>query len=121
MKTPTTDTLSRRLLLQAGSLVLLIGAHQIARGASVVAVRIWPSKDYTRLTIESDGELKVKQTANSDPSRLTVYIEGIDLLEPVRELVQDVGGRLGIVRQILGLLHVQREVFGVDPLLDPRS
>ena len=87
MKTPTTDTLSRRLLLQAGSLVLLIGAHQIARGASVVAVRIWPSKDYTRLTIESDGELKVKQTANSDPSRLTVYIEGIDLLEPVRELV----------------------------------
>ena len=87
MKTPTTETLSRRLLLQAGSLVLLIGAHQIARGASVVAVRIWPSKDYTRLTIESDGELKVKQTANSDPSRLTVYIEGIDLLEPVRELV----------------------------------
>ena len=54
--------------------------HQIARGASVVAVRIWPAKDYTRLTIESDGELKVKQTANSDPSRLTVYIEGIDLL-----------------------------------------
>ena len=87
MKAGASDTWGRRQLLQAGSLVLLIGAHQIARGASVVAVRIWPSKDYTRLTIESDGELKVKQTANSDPSRLTVYIEGIDLLAPVRELV----------------------------------
>ena len=87
MKAGSSSTWGRRQLLQAGSLVLLIGAHQIARGASVVAVRIWPSKDYTRLTIESDGELKVKQTANSDPSRLTVYIEGIDLLAPVRELV----------------------------------
>ena len=87
MKAKPQATLNRRHLLQAGSLVLLIGAHQIARGASVVAVRIWPAKDYTRLTIESDGELKVKQTANSDPSRLTFYIEGIDLLAPVKELV----------------------------------
>ena len=87
MKAKPQEPLNRRQLLQAGSLVLLIGAHQIARGASVVAVRIWPAEDYTRLTIESDGELKVKQTANSDPSRLTIYIEGIDLLAPVKELV----------------------------------
>ncbi|QCB45941.1 N-acetylmuramoyl-L-alanine amidase [Hydrogenophaga sp. PAMC20947] len=87
MKSKSPETVTRRSLLQAGSLVLLIGAHQIARGATVVAVRIWPSKDYTRLTIESDGELKVKQTANSDPLRLRVFIEGIDLLAPVRELV----------------------------------
>lgn len=87
MKATPPETVTRRSLLQAGSLVLLIGAHQIARGATVVAVRIWPSKDYTRLTIESDGELKVKQTANSDPLRLRVFIEGIDLLAPVRELV----------------------------------
>jgi N-acetylmuramoyl-L-alanine amidase len=79
--------LSRRQLLQAGTLVLLIGAQEIARGASVVAVRIWPAKDYTRLTLESDGVLKVKQALVSEPPRLTVDIEGIDLLNPVRELV----------------------------------
>ncbi len=43
----------RRALLQGGSLVLLLTAHHIARGASIVAVRIWPAEDYSRVTIES--------------------------------------------------------------------
>ena len=60
------DALNRRSLLRAGSLVLLLGAQQIARGASVVAVRIWPAEDYTRVTIESDGAL---QARISSPSR----------------------------------------------------
>ena len=47
----------RRLLLQGGSLVLLLGTHHIARGASIVAVRLWPAEDYTRVTIESDTAL----------------------------------------------------------------
>jgi N-acetylmuramoyl-L-alanine amidase len=78
---------NRRALLQAGSLVLLLGAHQIARGASVVAVRIWPAQDYTRVTIESDGELKARQTTVNVPPRLTLDIEGIDLVDGMRELV----------------------------------
>lgn len=79
--------LTRRRLLQAGTVVLLLGAQEIARGASVVAVRIWPAKDYTRLTIESDGLLVVKETQVSDPPQLSVDIEGIDLLAPVKELI----------------------------------
>ena len=38
---------SRRTLLQAGSLVLLLGAQQIARGATILAVRIWPAPEYS--------------------------------------------------------------------------
>ncbi len=76
----------RRRLLQAGSLVLLLGAHHLARGASVVAVRIWPAQDYTRVTIESDGALKV-HTVNSSATRLAVDLEGIDLVPSLRELV----------------------------------
>ncbi len=53
-------TISRRKLLRTGSLVLLLGAQQIARGASVVAVRIWPAEDYTRVTIESDAVLQAR-------------------------------------------------------------
>ena len=78
---------NRRTLLQAGSLVLLLGTQQIARGASVVAVRIWPAQDYTRVTIESDGELKARQTTVNVPPRLTLDIEGIDLVDGMRELV----------------------------------
>ncbi|AOW13906.1 N-acetylmuramoyl-L-alanine amidase [Hydrogenophaga crassostreae] len=100
------NTLNRRKLLKAGSLVLLLGTQEIARGASVVAVRIWPAKDYTRLTIETDGLLKVKQTRVSEPPRLTVDIEGIDLLNPIRELV---GKLKSSDPNIAGMVVVQQE------------
>ncbi|HET8745350.1 MAG TPA: N-acetylmuramoyl-L-alanine amidase, partial [Ramlibacter sp.] len=66
----------RRRLLQ-GSVVLLLGAQQIAHGATIVAVRLWPAPEYTRLTIESDGLLSA--TTVSGPRRLAVDIKGIAL------------------------------------------
>ncbi len=80
-------TISRRQILRTGSLVLLLGAQQIARGASVLAVRIWPAEDYTRVTIESDAVLQARQFFVNEPPRLAVDIEGIDLLPGLRELV----------------------------------
>jgi N-acetylmuramoyl-L-alanine amidase len=72
--------------------VLLLGAQQIARGASIVAVRVWPAPDYTRLTIESDGLLVSKhgQFFIAEPPRLALDIEGIDLNPALRELVAKV-------------------------------
>ncbi|WP_439113569.1 N-acetylmuramoyl-L-alanine amidase [Hydrogenophaga sp.] len=81
------SSIERRTLLRAGTLVLLLGVQHIARGASVVAVRLWPAEDYTRVTIESDGALKVRQTVTSDPASLAVELEGIDLVAGLRELV----------------------------------
>jgi N-acetylmuramoyl-L-alanine amidase len=81
-------TLKRRGILQAGSLVLLLGAQQIARGASVVAVRVWPAPEYTRLTIESDGLLTSKTEISGN--RLALDIEGLDLDATLRELVAKV-------------------------------
>ena len=44
---PTPPT--RRTVLQAGSgLVLLLGTQQIARGATILAVRVWPAPRNTR-------------------------------------------------------------------------
>lgn len=82
--------LSRRSTLQLASVVLLLGVQHIARGATIVAVRVWPSRDYTRLTIESDGELKARQFFVADPPRLAVDLEGIDLIPALRELVAKV-------------------------------
>ena len=86
--TPTKAT--RRQLLQSGSLVLLLGVRQIARGAEILAVRVWPAKDYTRLTIESDSEIKARQFLIADPPRVAIDIEGIDLLPALRELVDQI-------------------------------
>jgi N-acetylmuramoyl-L-alanine amidase len=82
--------LNRRDVLRGGSLVLLLGAQQIARGATVVAVRIWPAPEYSRVTIESDGQLASKQVVMVDPPRLAVDIEGLDLSAELRELVAKV-------------------------------
>jgi N-acetylmuramoyl-L-alanine amidase len=83
---PRTD-LSRRGLLRVGTLVLLLGTQEIARGASVVAVRLWPAPDYTRVTIESDGALKVRGIETPSPTQMQVEIEGLDLVTGLRDLV----------------------------------
>ncbi len=90
MSTPTRPGPSRRALLQGGSLVLLLGLQQIARGATILAVRVWPAPEYSRVTIESDGQLSAKQFFVATPPRLAVDIEGIDLSPALRELVAKV-------------------------------
>jgi N-acetylmuramoyl-L-alanine amidase len=82
--------MKRRDLLQGGSLVLLLGVQQIARGATILAVRVWPAPDYTRVTIESDGLLVSRQIVVPDPPRLAVDIDGIELNPALRELVAKV-------------------------------
>ncbi len=81
---------SRRDALQFGSLVLLLGVTEIAWGATILGVRVWPAQDYTRVTIESDGLLNAKQFFVSSPPRLAVDIEGIELSPQLRELVASV-------------------------------
>jgi len=124
------DQPTRRALLQAGSLVLLLGAQQIARGATIVAVRVWPAAEYSRVTIESDQPLRAKKLFVSSPPRLAVDIEGIDLSPALRELVAKVrpddpniaGIRVGqnapgVVRLVVDLKHpALPQVFALEPV-----
>lgn len=121
---------SRRALLQTGSLVLLLGTQQIARGATILAVRVWPAPEYTRVTIESDGKLVAKQFFVTTPPRLAVDIEGIDLSPELRELVAKVkpddpniaGIRVGqnapnVVRLVVDLKQAAMpQVFTLPPV-----
>ena len=121
---------SRRAVLQAGSLVLLLGTQQIARGATILAVRVWPAPEYSRVTIESDGALVAKQFFVTTPPRLAVDIEGIDLSPELRELVAKVkpddpniaGIRVGqnapgVVRLVVDLKQAAMpQVFTLPPV-----
>lgn len=122
--------INRRSALQMGSLVLLLGVQQIARGATILAVRVWPAKDYSRVTIESDAGLKTKTYFIAEPPRLAVDIEGIDLIPALRELVAKVkpddpnisGIRVGqnapsVVRLVVDLKqHMRPQVFALTPV-----
>ena len=77
----------RQLLRQAGSLVLLLAGRDIVFGATIVAVRVWPAADYTRVTIESDELLSAKHFLASNPQRLVIDVEGLELSPTLRELV----------------------------------
>ena len=121
---------TRRALLQGGSLVLLLGVQQIARGATIVAVRVWPAPEYSRVTIESDTKLAAKQFFVPQPPRLAVDIEGIDLNPALRELVAKVraddpniaGIRVGqnapgVVRLVIDLKQAAvPQVFTLTPV-----
>ncbi|NDP39241.1 MAG: AMIN domain-containing protein [Rhodoferax sp.] len=122
--------MKRRSLLQSGALVLLLGAQHIARGATILAVRVWPAPDYSRVTIESDTALKVKQFFIASPPRLAVDISGIDLNPALKELVAKVrsddpniaGIRAGqsapgVVRLVLDLKQpIAPQVFTLAPV-----
>src|SRR6266496_1958064 len=43
--------------------------------AQVLSSRIWPARDYTRLTLESKAELKYQIFAVKDPERLVLDLE----------------------------------------------
>jgi N-acetylmuramoyl-L-alanine amidase len=77
----------RHALRQMGALVLGLGAADIAWGASIVGVRVWPAQDYTRVTIESDQALTARQFLADNPPRLVVDIDGLELSPALRELV----------------------------------
>ena len=79
---------SRRAALRAmGTLALTLGTREIAFGAAIVAVRVWPADEYTRITIESDAALAEKHFLAEKPSRLVIDVEGLELSPQLRELI----------------------------------
>jgi N-acetylmuramoyl-L-alanine amidase len=70
-----------------GALALAFGTHDIAFGAAIVAVRVWPADDYTRVTIESDAPLAEHHFLAENPSRIVIDVDGLELSPQLRELV----------------------------------
>ena len=120
----------RQALRRLGPLALLLGAHDIAFGATILAVRLWPAKDYTRVTIESDQPLDATQLLVDAPARLVVDINQLELNPALRELVGKVraddpfiaGVRVGqylprVVRLVFDLKQrVRPEQFTLAPV-----
>ncbi len=120
----------RRALIQSGALVLLLGVRHRCFGASIVAVRVWPAPDYSRVTIESAGPLKARHALVTAPPRLVVDIDELELNGALRELVAKVQpddpniARIrvgqyapGVVRLVLDLKRpIQPQVFNLPPV-----
>jgi N-acetylmuramoyl-L-alanine amidase len=115
---------------QAGALVLVLGAGDLVHGATLVAVRVWPAADYTRVTLESDTALEARHFVTDGPARLVIDINGLELSPQLRELVAKIGAndphiagvRLGQSqpRQVRMVFDLKRasvpQVFTLQPI-----
>jgi N-acetylmuramoyl-L-alanine amidase len=120
----------RDWLAGAGTVVLMLGPAELAWGAAIVAVRVWPASDYTRVTIESDQALAANHFLADNPQRLVVDIENLELSPALRELVGKVrsddpyiaGVRVGqnqprMVRLVIDLKQaVKPQQFALTPV-----
>jgi N-acetylmuramoyl-L-alanine amidase len=113
-----------------GTLVIGLGSAEIAFGAGIVAVRVWPAADYTRVTIESDAALPARHFMAENPPRLVIDVDGLELSPTLREIVGKVrfddpyigGVRVGqnqprVVRLVIDLKQpTAPQVFSLTPV-----
>lgn len=124
----------RRLIKFAGASLFLtvspISQASSNRNLSVVAVRVWPAPDYTRVTIEYSAPLKYTHFTVKDPDRLVVDLEGVELTSVLESIGKKVlpddpnikllrAGRYkpGVVRLVMELKNeVEPQVFELAPV-----
>ncbi|MEW6120645.1 MAG: N-acetylmuramoyl-L-alanine amidase [Pseudomonadota bacterium] len=113
-------------------LILLCGvlASGWAQAMQLTATRLWPSQDYTRITLEAAAPVAYKHFSLPNPERLVVDLEGVEpgpaLDALATQLTADdpyiaavrVGiNRPGVMRLVLDLkTAVKPSVFALQPL-----
>ena len=126
IRTKPLSSKTRRSVLKAGGTLLfsvLAYTPTLARAAQIVAVRVWPAEDYTRVTLENDTDLKVSHFTVKDPERLVVDIEGIDLNSTLKELVAKIQPNDPYIKQVRvgqNRPHVVRLVFDLKEAVNPQ-
>jgi N-acetylmuramoyl-L-alanine amidase len=96
-----TQHVSRRTVLKAGATLLLsVVAPLRAYAAQILAVRVWPADDYTRVTLENDTDLKATHFIVKDPERMVVDIEGLELNPTLKSLVAKIQSNDPYIKQV---------------------
>ncbi|AOZ50285.1 MULTISPECIES: N-acetylmuramoyl-L-alanine amidase [Chromobacteriaceae] len=82
----------RRALLGAAAATFLIAVSRKgwAAGSQIVALRIWPSSTYTRITLESSAAIQYKQFTLANPNRLVIDLQGVQL----NGVLKDISGQI---------------------------
>jgi N-acetylmuramoyl-L-alanine amidase len=112
------------------SFMLLLWLPHAYAAVTISSVRIWPAQDYTRLTIESKNAIRHNMFTLSDPDRLVIDLERVELGNTLNELTSKISdndpyiksmrvGRFkpGVVRLVLDLKsEVNPQLFVLKPV-----
>jgi N-acetylmuramoyl-L-alanine amidase len=115
---------TRRTVLKAGGTLLLSVLPVLPAGAAqILAVRVWPAADYTRVTLENDTDLKATHFTVPDPQRLVVDIEGLELNPTLKGLVAKIESGDPYIKQVRvgqNRPNVVRLVFDLKEEIQPQ-
>lgn len=83
--------ITRRRFLEAGFATLVLSVSATTGfaanvGGNFVAVRVWPSSTYTRVTVEASSALKFKHFLLQNPNRLVLDIQGAKLNQVIKDI-----------------------------------
>ena len=121
----------RGLLKFAGAtLALMLSPVGHAASASLLAVRVWPSPEYTRITLEGSTKLRYSHMLVQDPDRLVIDLEGVQLdsvlqslpskvmeSDPYIRLIRAGQNRPGVVRVVIELkAAINPQMFALAPV-----
>ena len=129
---------TRRDLLRAAGASLTLLVMPLARAASasaaptLLAVRVWPAEDYTRVTLEHDQPIEFRHLMLKDPDRVVLDLEGVEFNSVLQSLPSKIlendpqirlirAGRFkpGVVRLVIELKgEVKPQLFSLKPVGD---
>lgn len=87
--------------------------QQCHHTTSILAVRVWPARDYTRITLEYAAPLKYSFLQVSNPERLVVDLEGVEF----NSVLQNLPGRISEADPYIKLIRAGRNRPGVVRLV----
>ena len=124
----------RRTLIRRGAALLLLAATPLRALAKVMprilAVRVWPAADYTRVTLEHNEPLKFSHFSVKNPDRLVVDIEDLEFTSVLDSLPGKIAAddpyikglraaryKPNVVRLVMDLkAEVAPQVFNLQPV-----
>ncbi|MDD2722160.1 MAG: N-acetylmuramoyl-L-alanine amidase [Gallionella sp.] len=98
----------------------------------IVATRVWPAQEYTRLTLESKKPIRHNMFSLANPDRLVIDLEDVELNDALTQITGKIGesdpyiksvrvarNKPGVVRLVLDLkTQVKPQLFDLAPVGD---
>ncbi|MBK9593992.1 MAG: N-acetylmuramoyl-L-alanine amidase [Rhodocyclales bacterium] len=120
----------REFLKYAGATLTLLVSPVGQAATSILAVRVWPARDYTRVTLEYQQPIAFTHQIVKNPERLVVDLEGVEFnsvlqnlpnkiseTDPYIRLIRAGRNKPGVVRLVIELkTEIQPQVFMLKPV-----
>jgi N-acetylmuramoyl-L-alanine amidase len=120
---PVNAKVRRTVLKAGGTLLISLLSPTLSFASQILAVRVWPADDYTRVTLENDTNLKTTHFLVKNPDRLVVDVEGIDLSPTLKSLVAKIQPNDPYIKQVRvgqNKPNVVRLVFDLKEEVNPQ-